>query len=761
MREQLAQWVRDADALDQIRRFRLPTVPTRLSHVSSRSDGYYTSLVGELFERIRDPYEDAEDWARLGNALTQAGTLLQRTNGQGGADTLDPDTALFAASAFYFGGYPASAYLTLSSVSLEARSDIYHSCHDLLARPRPLRTQRVASLLEALRRGNLDVILRSRYRASTREQEAFESGPELWVGWRLFGELLTRFERTNIRAALPSGEDAFWDPLVTSFLDRKRPVWDFFPSQMEAIRHGLLENPSTYSLQMPTGAGKTALTETLLFWHLGSNTLDAAMMLVPYRSLASELRRTLVSRLRQMGIAARCVYGGTVPPADEIRELDKAQLVVGTPEALSGLLSASPSFLSRVNLVICDEGHLLDGGSRGVGLELLLTRMRTRERADPKFVFISAIVPNIEEVNAWLGGNEATVVRSDYRPALAEFSRLVAADGPPSAPVALEVHPQEEEPVRFSIHGFLERDDFRYWNAGTQRLRTYPFASFKTRAIAAARKALPSGAVAVFAANKLGNQGVVGLAEELLGQLRLPLPLADPLDSVNDRARLRAAVDYFEKEYGRQWIGTRVLAAGAVLHHGDVPQETREVIEELVADGTVPMAICTNTLAEGVNLPIRTLVLYSVKRRRPDGSTENLLARDIKNLVGRAGRPGSETKGLVICVNPNHWSLVEPVAAAEPGERVSGALLALMLQLRRALGQQRLSNEILEAIPELHTLVDGVDATLVDLAAEEVGEELLARIARDIARETFAAHQATSPASVRLAARGESRARSS
>ena len=750
MRERLAQWVRDADALDQIHRFRLPSVPAWLSHVGNRRDGYYTSLVGELFERIRDPYDDDEDWARLGNALTQAGTLLQGTNGQTEAAVPDPDTALFAASAFYFGGYPASAYLTLESVSLDATSDIYRSCHDLLARPTPLRTSRVAALLEALRTGDLDEIRRSKLRASTMEREALESGPDLWVGWRLFSELLAKFELTNIRATLPNGGDAFWDPLVSSFLARKHPVWDFFPSQIQAIRSGLLENSSTYSLQMPTGSGKTALTETLLFWHLGANALDAAIMLVPYRSLASELRRTLVARLQRMGVTARCVYGGTVPPADEIRELHQAQLVVGTPEALSGLLSASPEFLSRVNLVICDEGHLLDGGSRGVGLELLLTRMRSREPSAPKFVFISAIVPNIEEVNAWLGGDDSTVVRSDYRPALAEFSLLVPSDTLPSAPVDLEVHPQRPDPIRFSISSFLSRTDFRYWNEGTRRYRTHGFGTFKTRAIAAARKALPMGAVAVFAANKLGTQGVVGLAEELLRQLEVPLPIDNPLEYVKEQARLRTAVDYFEREYGDQWIGTRVLAVGVVLHHGDVPQESREVIEELVAGGTARMAICTNTLAEGVNLPIRTLILYSVKRRGSDGRTDDLLARDIKNLVGRAGRPGSETKGLVICANPNHWSLVEPVARGEPGEEVSGALLTLMLRLRRALGQRNLTNAMLEATAALHTLVDGIDATLIELAAEELGEEELGQMAREIARQTFAAHQATDPRSVQL-----------
>lgn len=575
------------------------------------------------------------------------------------------------------------------------------------------------------------------------EAEALNAGPDEWIGWRLFRRILAKFETTNIRAVLPDGKSEFWNPLVRSLLDRTPPVWDFFPSQIDAVRSGLLGSAFTYSIQMPTGAGKTALSETLLFYHLKRNPQDAAILLVPYRSLASELRNSLVKRLNQMGLSARCAYGGTVPTRDEMHGLDDTRAIVATPEALSGLLSADPRFFGRVSLVICDEGHLLDGEERGVGLELLLARMRARDAGPPKFVFVSAIVPNIEEINAWLGGTEETVVRSDYRPALAEFAVLRASGTGVTINVDLQLHPHEVASA-FSIERFLSRDDFRFRNSTTGRLNTYSFGSLKAQAIATARKALSMGAVAVFAANKQGNQGAVGLAEELLRQLEHPLPMPMPIQFVSDAVKLQATVEYLGLEYGPTWVGTRTLAAGAVLHHGDIPQESREVVEALVRQKDVRLAICTSTLAEGVNLPIRTLVLYSVQRRGPDGAAENLLARDIKNLVGRAGRAGITTKGLVICANAQQWPLIAPVAMQQPGERVAGALLDLMGRLRAALSQQSiaLTNELLEANTALHTLIDGIDATLIDLAAEELGEEELVRIAGELSGQTFAARQA-------------------
>ena len=743
MRDALAKWVSDADALHHMERFGVEQTEG-LGYLRFRSDDYYISLVNELFDRLREPYANPEDWSRLGNAIQVSGVETGQEPACRGI--LAPEAAVFAAAAFYFGGYPASAYLTLKAVDPDALSDIQRACYELLSRPPTIRSADVNALIGAVRRGNLALIREQVKQAVEKEAAALKAGPNEWVGWRLFREMVSKFEKANVRAVLPDGESDFWDLMVQSLLDRTPPVWDFFPSQINAIRSGLLEKEKTFSIRMPTGSGKTALSEILLFYHLKRHPRDAAILLVPYRSLAAELRGTLVRRLGRMGLPARSVYGGTVPTGDEVQALDETRVIVATPEALSGLLSAEKSFFDRSSLVICDEGHLLDSGSRGVGLELLLARMQAREVGPPKIVFISAIVPNIEEINAWLGGTEETVIYSDYRPALADFAALKVAGKNINATVALEFYPHQAS-ATFAIESFLSRDDFQYRNAQTRRLNIYRFNSIKTQAIATARKALPMGAVAVFAANKRGEQGVVGLAKELLAQLEKPLPLPEPLQFARDgqkHVKLGDAIKYFALEYGDSWIGTQVLEKGAVLHHGDIPQESREVLESLIRYGEVRLIICTNTLAEGVNLPIRTLVLHSVRRLGPGRTSEYLLARDIKNLVGRAGRAGATTKGLVICVNPAQWPLVARVAQQQPGEPVLGALLGLMRRLYLEINQKSLSitNDILESKPTLFTLVDGIDAMLIDLAAEELGEEELVQIATELSSQTFAARQA-------------------
>ncbi len=681
MRAALARWIGDADALRHLEYFQVQQSSLDLAYIRTRTDDYYLALVGALFEQMREGSEDATGWARLGNALAQLAAgqdeRLRRVGISKGEATL------FAAAAFFCGGFPASAYLTIRDVKPKAGdSESYRACFDLIARPSSMTSQVGRRLVGALRRGEMATISAIGSAAVEQSAAALGLGPDAWIPARLFEQLTKRFLVTNVRAVLPRGETEFWTPFVGSLLNRGS--WEFFPSQIDALQRGLLDRNQTFSLQMPTGAGKTALCETLLYWHAKTTQTDVAIFLVPYRSLASELRGSVVKRLNNLGISARCAYGGTVPTGDEVRDLDHTRVVVATPEALSGLLGAGGDFFRRVSLVICDEGHLLDGRGRGVALELLLARMRAREGGAPRFVFVSAIVPNIEEINAWLGGSPDAVVRSDYRPAIAEYAVLRRSGKGTNTTIDLDMHPHEPAPTRFSVQSFLSRTDFEFLNPSTNRRNTYGFGSVKAQAIAAARKALPMGAAAVFAANKRGDQGAVGLAEELVEQLQHELALPAPITFAS-RDELAPVVQYLELEYGAGWLGTRVLSAGAVLHHGDIPQEAREVLEALLRQGDVRFVICTTTLAEGVNLPIRTLVLYSVQRRQKGGRAENLLARDIKNLVGRAGRAGSSTKGLVICANELQWWQVEQVAKQMPGEPVRGALRSLVERLKQFL----------------------------------------------------------------------------
>ena len=717
-------------------------MPIHLAHVTNRPEDFYISLVGELFRCINALEASRSDWAQLGNAFLQFSTETSDEQLKKSGISKEEAT-LFAASSFYFGDYPASACLAMRRGTRPLDNQSTRAgCFDFLARPTELHSQVAIDAREALRVGDLQQMDLLVHNSLIEVRSALLEGPSAWIAAKLLHRLLTGFRVSNLRAVLPNGHDEFWTPLVESLISRQPSTWEFFPSQIEAIDNGLLVSDESYSLQMPTGAGKTTLCETLLYSYLKSHPADVAIMLVPYRSLASELRGTLVRRLNSLGLASRCAYGGTVPIGDELHDLANVQAVVATPESLSGLLGAAPDFARRIGLIICDEGHLLDGAGRGIGLELLLARMRDRPARPTRFVFISAIVPNIEEINAWLGGSDQTVIRSTYRPAIAEFAVLRPVGAGIGMKISLAMHPEQSEARQFSINGFLDRSSFSYLNRVSGRQKTYNFGSIKTQAIATARKVLPMGATAIFAANKRGTQGAIGLAASLVEQLQMDLPIPKPIEYARQDA-LQKSLTYLNAEYGPNWIGTQCVQNGFVLHHGDIPQETREILEGLIRNQDVKLVICTNTLAEGVNLPIRTLVLYSVQRRIGDGQIQNMLARDIKNLVGRAGRAGANTKGLVICANPEQWQLVQPVALLGSGEPVKGSLLKLIERITQHLARNNiaLSNKFLEQNNVIHPLIDGVDSTLMELLSDEVGEEEFVELATQLAAQTFAAQQ--------------------
>ncbi|MEU3847501.1 DEAD/DEAH box helicase [Micrococcus terreus] len=620
--------------------------------------------------------------------------------------------------------------------------DTFRACYDLLARPPQVQSELVAGLLSAVAVGRSNEVDAARTVAGRAAAVALQVGPDEWVSARVLDALLHRFQRSNIRAVLPEGDSPRWTPLVRSLLERRPAVWDFFPSQVEAIEAGLLGTDRTYSMQMPTGAGKTALTETLIYDHLFDRPDKVAALLVPYRSLARELRASMGRRLTQMGFATRTMYGGTVPTPEETQDLDSVRAVIATPEAMMGLLGSVPEFAERISLMVCDEGHLLDSEGRGVGLELLLGRFRSRTHSVPRMVFVSAVVPNIEEINAWLGGSTETVVRSKFHPTGTEYSVLRPRGGTGrKLSLTLELRaPVGTNLPTHSIPGFLSVDDFEYYNELTKRDRTYNYDSYKTQAIATARKALPLGTVAVFTRPKRGSQGVIALAEELADQLTVPLSLPTPGEFITNADRLADIFTYLSTEYGTSWVGTTALAAGAILHHGDIPQETRDVFEEILVAGNVRMVLCTSTLAEGVNLPIRTLVVYTTQIQTSEGTIVPMLAREIRNLVGRAGRPGSATKGLVICVNDNQWDVIDRVAEGAPGEPVEGALYKNIDRLVRVLtsNNRTLNNGALEASPWLYPLVDGIDATLIELLRDDMGDEEFRSVAASLASSTYA-----------------------
>ena len=99
--------------------------------------------------------------------------------------------------------------------------------------------------------------------------------------------------------------------------------------------------------------------------------------------------------------------------------VDSSDLLIITPEKLTLLLRTRPQHFQNVGLVVLDEGHIIDSNDRGIGYEILLTRLRQRLPGDARFLFLSAVISdgNAADFAEWLCGDRGAVATSEWRPA--------------------------------------------------------------------------------------------------------------------------------------------------------------------------------------------------------------------------------------------------------------------------------------------------------------------------------------------------------
>ena len=742
MRKNLKLWIAQSESWHTFVDFRLPEKAIAKYPFLERTDDFYIALFGKLFDLLNDPKfeEKKDDLLAIGKGL-EIYSLKSTRNKFRGVNY--SENILYAASLYYLADYSASAWLLANLFSANqygSDADKFISC--FLSRNIQVDNAYVSQLRKYLHRGDITILDEMRETFSQRTKDALKDSPHEYTSYKLASCLIDRFYTNNIWIDLLGQnhyEPQVWKKYVEANLKRKPPVWDFFPSQKEAINRGILKENKSFSFQMPTSAGKTALCELIIYNEKRMNPDAKTLFLAPFRALASELKSGFSKKIAQLGIKSKTIYGGNIVTQDEKKAIQKVDLLISTPEKFMAVESFIPDIYELFQVIICDEGHLLDNEQRGLNYEILLSKFRSPSVGEKKFIFLSAIIPNIEEINTWLGGDQTSLVKSEYRPTELKFAFLKQGN---DRTYYLDVNPTKGRPENYQISKFLSKIDFQYINPATNRKKTYPFSSIKARAVASALKAVPSGTVALFAPQK-GQGGVSGLAEEVIKQVdKLSLP--NPANYSSSSVALLK--EYCEKLFGKEYLLTRLIDYGAVFHHGDLPQDVHEAIEDSLRDGSVRLIICTNTLAEGVNLPIRTIVVHSAKRF--DYESKRLVdmeIRDLKNITGRAGRAGKETKGFIIITNPTDFNTAKKVIKDEGGNNVTGFLYKIVHAVAKFVQDKRLtlSNDILDEQNErFKQLIDSIDIPLISLMAEEIETEKLREHINTLVEQTFAFRQA-------------------
>ena len=448
---------------------------------------------------------------------------------------------------------------------------------------------------------------------------------------------------------------------------------------------------------MPTSAGKSYITELLIYQELQKTPNAKILYLAPLRSLGHELREKYRSISSQLDFTYRSLYGGSSMTGTEAI-LAEADLFITTPETFMSLEGSIDDILRQFTLVICDEGQLIESVGRGLDYEMLLSRLRKQEHI--RFLFISAIIPNIGDINTWLGGTVGEVGESNYRPCTIRFG--VASTDKTS--ITLHVYENVNKKSLFDFTSFVNKDESKGFKLDTQ----------KNRACLMAMKSLDAGSVMLYSTfkKKEYNASCYKYGEciaNIIQKGKLPSPRS--FLNTNQRNLLDLLCEFTEYNFGTDYYETNFLKEGFAVHTGSLPQEMREIVETGYEKGALRMIICNSTLAEGVNFPIRTLVLGDI--RHPSG--KGWMEREVlMNVIGRVGRAGRETYGFVICADKAWW-FVKEAASGENLKYAKGMLNDIafeILKVERRLQRQLTDDEVNDMLSE-SGLVESIDKMLM------------------------------------------------
>jgi len=432
-------------------------------------------------------------------------------------------------------------------------------------------------------------------------------------------------------------------------IEKRTSKFEFWTSQLRAIEKGLLTDNSNFIVQMPTSAGKTFIAELAIIDSLAKYPNKKCLYIAPFRALTNEKEEELATTISKLGYSVSALSGSY--ELDEFQEivLEDTDVLIATPEKMDFLYRQNPDYFNQVSLIVVDEGHIVgDISPRASLLEFLLIRLKIKVQG-LKTLFISAVMPpdNADEYSLWLNGVSDKVIRS----LLYDSSTTL----------------EEWEPTRKLIGSFEwsgANGVITFKNISTEneetRARTSAFVpavirkkQFVNQYPNGDNKAQTSASLA-FERSKDGNC-LIFCAQvrdtDRVGTALLNIISAVEADGQQFPAHFNRNTQTESHFFSRKWYGhdsyvTRCIERGIGVHYGDMPEAVRRSVESDYVAGNLRILISTNTVGQGLNFPIKHLIIHSTII----SNGVYVGVRDFWNIIGRAGRAGKETEGEIIFV---------------------------------------------------------------------------------------------------------------
>ncbi|MEM4562537.1 MAG: DEAD/DEAH box helicase [Thermofilum sp.] len=390
----------------------------------------------------------------------------------------------------------------------------------------------------------------------------------------------------------------YFGPQVARLLVEKNGIKALYPTQEAAIKSGLLDGENLV-LAAPTASGKTLVAELAALKHLLSG--GKVLYLTPLRALASEKYREFSEFFGIFGYRV-AVSTGDYDTADP--HLGRYHVIIATNEKADSLLRHKAPWFKELTLIIADEIHTLGMEKRGAVLEVLLTRAKTvLSRA--QFLGLSATIRNVEELADWLG---AKPLRVDWRPV----------------------------PLREGVY----YDGVIYYQDGSSR----SIAKHSDPLLDLAVDTLEEGGqVLVFSPTR---KSAISDARKLASVSRRFL------EGESSR-KLKESASRIVQHHSDKISETlaKLVREGVAFHHAGLSLDARDVVETLFRERVLKVVVATPTLAAGVNLPARRVIIVDYRRYDVElGYYERIPVMEYKQMAGRAGRPGFDKEGDAVLI---------------------------------------------------------------------------------------------------------------
>lgn len=501
--------------------------------------------------------------------------------------------------------------------------------------------------------------------------------------------------------------------------NERNSIFEFWKSQLNAINNGILSNNENYVIQMPTSAGKTLIAEIMIIDSLIKTPNSKCIYVAPFRALTSEIEENLGERLGKLGFNVSSAAGAY--ELDEFQEIwiNDVDVLVATPEKVDLIFRLHKNYFDNVSLVVIDEGHVIgDISNRSSLLEFLIIKLRKNLKGIARFLFISAVMSkmNAQEFSIWLSGKETNLISSpeingkEWEPTRKLMGFFQWYDRKHSGQIIFPNKGINKKEPAF-LPNIIKTERYEYKNVETNRINTRKFPKPDKKnetSVELAYKFIEDGPVLIFSSQPRWAKSI---GESFLDLISLKTKVNEEITPLLSYKTNLESIRLAKEWLGDDHILTKCLQRGIGIHYSSLPDSVKKAVETDFRKRELSVLISTNTVGQGVNFPIKTIIVQSLAI----GENDKIKIKDFWNILGRAGRAGKETEGRIIfIVLKDHDLELYYEYTNKSNIEASKSLLFLILS---TLIEARISESNLELLDEI--LEEYIEPYLLDLLLEE------------------------------------------